>query len=203
MGKKYLETDRVIASLPPTKSKIKHPISKGSSTFLIQTPTSKRFVWSTQYPRKSRKYIDVRLDEWNKNVHEILASVKKAKEWHEKNPNKHPRIFFNPKVKEEQNLSLKDAYKKYWTYYKKQTKPKTWLDRKKKWIQILEYFGENIPLSDFEVANGGEKLVGEMQDKLFFERGKYSQGKRTRQVLNGCPHKQFFTVFLAPHLLQF
>tara|TARA_B100000902_G_scaffold392161_1_gene444101 strand:+ start:334 stop:1614 length:1281 start_codon:yes stop_codon:yes gene_type:complete len=208
MGKKYLETDRAIDSLLPTKSKIKHPISKGTSTFLIQTPTSKRFVWVTQYPKKSGRYVEVRWKEWNNNVNEFLASIKKAKEWHEKNPNKHPRKFFNPKVKEEQNLSLKDAYKKYWTYYKKQTKPKTWLDRKNKWIQILEYFGENIPLSDFEVANGGEKLVGEMQEKLFFERGKYSQGKRTRQVLKGLfdyakhPHQKWITTNPAsiPHL---
>ena len=183
MHKTYLETDRKIDSLPP-ESIGRHPVSKGSAVFLINEPTSKRFVWITQYPRKSGKYVDVRLDEWKHNVNEILALVKKAKKWHETNPNKHPRVFFQKKVIEEKKVSLKDAYEKYWSYYKKKNKPKTWEDRKNKWKIILDFFGEDIPLSEFEGIEG-RKRICELLEKKFFAREVYSQGKRTRQVLKG------------------
>ena len=186
MPKNYLENDRNISLLPVTTKKLIYPVSKGTSTYLIQTPTSKRFVWVTRYPLTSKKTVDVRLGEWDDNVNEILLLVKKAKRWQKKNPRVNPREYFKENDStNEYNYSLKDAFKEYWEHYKKKTKPKTWRDRLNKWKVMLDFFEEDTPLIEFEIEKRGRRLVRDMQEKLCFSRGKYSQGKRYRQVLNG------------------
>ena len=193
MPKNYLENDRNISLLPVTTKKVIHPVSKGTSTYLIQTPTSKRFVWVTRYPLTSKKTVDVRLGEWDDNVNEILLLVKKAKRWQKKNPRVNPREFFKENDStNEYNYSLKDAFKEYWEHYKKETKPKTWKDRFNKWKVMLDFFGEDTPLIEFEIEKRGKRLVRDMQEKLFFARKKYSQGKRSRQVLKGFFEYQIF-----------
>ena len=84
MGKIYLENDHSIKKLLPiTFGRETHKISKGSSLFLKQTPTSMRFIWRP-------KGKDIPLGVWNNNTHEMLVQVKKAKQWVKTNPDNNP-----------------------------------------------------------------------------------------------------------------
>ena len=178
MGNIYLENDHNINKLLRiTVGRETHKISKGSSLFLKQTPTSMRFIWRP-------KGKDIPLGEWNNNTHEMLVQVKKAKQWVRKNPDKEPALFFKPEP-EKNYLSFHDAWSIYWKHYCEKTKERTANDRRNKWTILFQYFGQDRPIKDFEIANGGKKLIREMQEKLFFDRGVYSEGKRNRQIMKG------------------
>ena len=178
MGKIYLENDHSIKQLLPiTIGRETHKISKGSNLFLKQTPTSMRFIWRP-------KGKDIPLGVWNNNTHEMLVQVKKAKQWVKKNPDKDPALFFKPEP-EKNYQSLHDAWSIYWKYYCLKSSDDTIRDRRNKWKILLDYYGKNRPIKDFEIANGGKKLIREMQEKLFFDRRVYSEGKRNRSIMKG------------------
>ena len=177
MQNSYLENDLNIKKLPDISTTKRHKVTKNSSLYLVQSPTSKRWVYRT-------KGIDMRLGEWKDNTPQMLHLVKEIKSWQQKNPHNNPRDFFLPEALQTYT-SLEDAYKKYWVWYKGKTKEKTWNDRHNKWKHMLDHFGRERPISDFEIERIGIRLVNNMQEKLCFSRGKYSQGKRYRQVLNG------------------
>ena len=177
MQNSYLENDLNIQNLPKISTTKRHKVTKNSSLYIVQSPTSKRWVYRT-------KGIDLRLGEWKKDTPQMLQKIREIKSWQKQNPNNNPKDFFLPEALQ-RYTSLEDAYRKYWVYYKSKTKEKTWNDRHNKWKHMLDLFGRERPISDFEVEKIGIKLVTNMQEKLCFSRGKYSQGKRYRQVLNG------------------
>lgn len=178
MSKIYLENDHKIKGLPDIdKGKVLHPISKGSSLYLKQTPNSKRFIWRA-------KGKDIVMSEWYNNTHEMLVEVKKAKAWLKQNPDCDPKTYFDPEL-DTSIRTLDDAFQDYWKWYMEDVKETTWEDRLNKWKIILGHFGKDLPLKDLEVANGGKQKVYNFQKKICFERGKYSQGKRYRSVLKG------------------
>lgn len=176
MSKIYLENDHQIKRLSEIDTgKVLHPISKGSSLYLKQTPTSKRFIWRV-------KGKDISIGEWCDNTLEMLVEIKKAKIWLKQNPDSNPRLYFDP----EQDTTIRtfyDSWKEFWEWYVEDTKGRTHQDRKNKWIVLFNYFGKDMPLKDFEVANGGKQKIYQMQKKLCFDRGVYSQGKRYRSIM--------------------
>ena len=177
MQNSYLENDLNIKRLPEISTTKRHKVTKNSSLYLVQSPTSKRWVYRT-------KGIDMRLGEWKDNTPQMLHLVKEIKSWQQKNPHNNPRDFFLPEPINSYT-SLKSVYKDYWIHYMMKTKKRTWRDRHDKWKKMREFFGDNRPITDFEKDKLGVKLVSKMQEKLCFDRGKYNQGKRYRQVLNG------------------
>ena len=177
MQNSYLENDLNIQNLPKISTTKRHKVTKNSSLYIVQSPASKRWVYRT-------KGIDLRLGEWKKNTPEILQRVREIKSWQKQNPHNDPKDFFLPDA-QQTYTPLKNAYKNYWIHYKLKTKARTWRDRHDKWKHMLDHFGRERPITDFEKEKMGVKLVSNMQEKLCFSRGKYSQGKRYRQVLNG------------------
>ena len=92
MGKIYLENDHSIKKLLPiTFGRETHKISKGSSLFLKQTPTSMRFIWRP-------KGKDIPLGVWNNNTKEIHDQVKKAKKSEKTNPEKKTALILESKT---------------------------------------------------------------------------------------------------------
>tara|TARA_Y100001978_G_C23677391_1_gene427198 strand:+ start:606 stop:1922 length:1317 start_codon:yes stop_codon:yes gene_type:complete len=179
MSKTYLENDLGVSALPSIdKGHKMHPVSKGSSLYLKQTPNSMRFVW-----RKKGK--DIAVGEWANNTLEMLFLIKKANEWMKENPTSDPKSFFNQEQTEEKTFH--GAWQEYWEWYTDDVKETTWDDRKNKWKVIFDHFGKNTPLKDFEIANGGKRKIYNFQKKSCFDRQKYSQGKRYRSVM-----KSFF-----------
>ena len=179
MSKTYLENDLGVSALPSIdKGHKMHPVSKGSSLYLKQTPNSMRFVW-----RKKGK--DIPVGEWANNTLEMLFLIKKANEWMKENPTSDPKSFFNQEQTEEKTFH--GAWQEYWEWYTDDVKETTWDDRKNKWKVIFDHFGKNTPLKDFEIANGGKRKIYNFQKKSCFDRQKYSQGKRYRSVM-----KSFF-----------
>jgi len=178
MSKVYLNNDAAVDMLfPIEKGAIMHPVSKGSSLYLKQSPSSMRFIWRA-------KGKDISLGEYQNNVLEMLLLTKRAKIWLKENPSSDPKLFFNPEVTTDVR-TFHDAWKDYWEWYKDDAKEVTWRDRQNKWKVIFDHFGKDIPLKGFELANGGKQKIYNFQKKICFERGKYSQGKRYRSVLKG------------------
>ena len=142
-----MDSDRKIARLPIQPKKIWYPVEDGSSLYLVHHNQSKRFVWKTQFPPKSKKYIDVPLGVWDNNRSETLKTLQELKRWKQANPTSHPDKFFNPPSNEK---TLEDAFKRYASYLKTKTKERTWRDRLNKMNQMEAYFGKDITLSEFE-----------------------------------------------------
>jgi len=185
MSKVYLNNDAAVDMLfPIEKGAIMHPVSKGSSLYLKQSPSSMRFIWRA-------KGKDISLGEYQNNVLEMLLLTKRAKIWLKENPSSDPKLFFNPEVTTDVR-TFHDAWKDYWEWYKDDAKEVTWRDRQNKWKVIFDHFGKDIPLKSFELANGGKQRIYNFQKKICFQRGKYSQGKRYRSVL-----KSFFKHCMA------
>ena len=181
MTSTYISSDYQIKNLPPTNKKVKLPISKNSSLYLIQHGQSKNFVGRRPFPPRSGKFVDVRLGKWDgKNTIEKQMLWKKIKTWHEQNPLTHPREFFKPKKTPK---TLGDAFNAYTAFLQETTKEKTWRDRINKIEQMKAYLDENSLLEEYEITNGGRAKVIEMMETLFFSRERYYQGKRCRGLL--------------------
>ena len=134
MSKTYLENDLGVSALPSIdKGHKMHPVSKGSSLYLKQTPNSMRFVW-----RKKGK--DIAVGEWANNTLEMLFLIKKANEWMKENPTSDPKSFFNQEQTEEKTFH--GAWQEYWEWYTDDVKETTWDDRKNKWKVIFDHFGK-------------------------------------------------------------
>jgi len=177
MTKVYLENDLGIDMLfPIDKGQKMHPVSKGSSLYLKQTPNSMRFIW-----RKKGK--DIPVGKWENNTLEMLFLIKKANEWMKENPTSDPKSYFTQEQEEEKTFH--GAWKEYWAWYTDDVKETTWNDRKNKWVVIFDHFGKDIPLKNFEISKGGKRKIYNFQKKTCFDRQKYSQGKRYRSVMKG------------------
>ena len=106
MQNSYLENDLNIQNLPKISTTKRHKVTKNSSLYIVQSPTSKRWVYRT-------KGIDLRLGEWKKNTPEMLQKIREIKSWQKQNPHNNPKDFFLPEALQTYT-SLEDAYKKYW-----------------------------------------------------------------------------------------
>ena len=96
----------------------------------------------------------------------MLQKIREIKSWQKQNPHNNPKDFFLPEVLQTYT-SLEDAYKKYWVWYKGKTKGKTWNDRHNKWKHMLDHFGRERPISDFEIERIGIRLVNNMQETAY------------------------------------
>jgi len=177
--KRLMDSDRKIARLPIQPKKIWYPVEDGSSLYLVHHKQSKRFVWKTQFPPKSKKYIDVPLGVWDNNRSETLKTLQELKRWKQANPTSHPDQFFNPPSNEK---TLEDAFKRYASYLKSKNKERTWRDRLNKMNQMEAYFGKDIPLSEFEDRAGQRKVIA-MLESLFISKKRYYHAKRCRGLL--------------------
>ena len=177
--RRLMDSDRKIARLPIQPKKIWYPVEDGSSLYLVHHNQSKRFVWKTQFPPKSKKYIDVPLGVWDNNRSDTLKTLQELKKWKQANPRSHPDQFFNPPSSAK---TLGDAFKKYALLLKSKTKERTWRDRLNKMNQIEAYFGKDIPLSEFE-ERAGRRRIKTMLEDLFLSKERYYHAKRCRGLL--------------------
>ena len=177
--RRLMDSDRKIARLPIQPKKIWYPVEDGSSLYLVHHNQSKRFVWKTQFPPKSKKYIDVPLGVWDNNRSDTLKTLQELKKWKQANPRSHPDQFFNPPSSEK---TLEDAFKRYTSYLKSKFKERTWRDRLRKMNQMEAYFGKDIPLSEFEDREGQRKVM-QCWESLFISKKRYYHAKRCRGLL--------------------
>ena len=78
--KTLMDCDRKISRLSYRDKKTSYPVQEGSSLLLVHHKNSKRFIWKTQFPLKSKKYIDVGLGKWDKNLNATLKTFEELRQ---------------------------------------------------------------------------------------------------------------------------
>ena len=179
-------------NFPPDKTKkqvIK--VEDGSGLYLIIEPEGnncKRFEGRMRFPRTRKgrtKYVPI--GTWGKGKIETVKSAlekwNEVKQWSSVN-NLDPTTFNKRSsfVSSENDISIKILFDKFIDYQKLKVKEITWRDRKNKLIQMLDYFGEDFPVLNFQINKGGKKLILEMQ-KYISRNGAIDHASRCRQIL--------------------
>ena len=168
-------------------------IQKGSGLFLVVENSKnncKRFEGLMRYPKGSknntRVYFPHKLKEMKKeiDISNLLTLWDEIKEW-SKSTGKNPNDYFKKDEVIKSSLTLGKLFENYLEYYEQIVSPRTFKDRKKKFRQILNYFGEDTSVTDFEWDRGGRGKVRELI-KSIKSRGHHNHPIRIRSILKGC-----------------
>ena len=163
-----------IKKIDPKIKRQKRSVSDGSGLYLVveKLPSKcKRFEGSFRYPRgRSGKTCTVPMGIYSRDVtsqkdlNHLIIKWTEVKNWSNET-GKHPSLFKSKDVPDTYNLTLKDLFSTYTEFIQQTCKETTWKDRQNKVKQILNYFGEDQPLSDFEDLKKGRQLVLGMMEK--------------------------------------
>ena len=163
-----------IKKIEPKIKRQKRSVSDGSGLYLVvEKLPSKciRFEGSFRYPRgRSGKTCTVPMGIYSRDVtsqkdlNHLIIKWTEVKNWSNET-GKHPSLFKSKDVPDTYNLTLKDLFSTYTEFIQQTCKETTWKDRQNKVKQILNYFGEDQPLSDFEDLKKGRQLVLGMMEK--------------------------------------
>ena len=171
--------------LPPNQKKTV-PVSEGSGLSAVRKGSSVRFVGKTRFPKgRKGKSVDVPLGIWQKDIFDpkqALTTWIEIKKWSDENE-LHPKKFFEKDIVKKSEKTLKDAFDEFIEIKKLSTKPRTYKDRINKTNQMLQFFGDDISITDFEIDNGGMGLITEFI-KSMNARGSEYQAHRCRRLLN-------------------
>ena len=179
------------------------PVQERSGLYLVVEPKPskcKRFEGRMRYPRgRSGKTQYISLGAFNEKTNNPKQALKKwtdIKEWSIEN-NLKPQLFFenNGLRKTSKNITLQELIDSFSNYYQKTIAERTWISRKGRLNQILDFFGGEIPIKNFELQNGGRTLVLEMQ-RVMEARGAFDQAGRCRTLL-----KQVFNYAMDQDLM--
>ena len=177
----------------PTIIRTTESVLDGSGCFLITEPSnSKRFILRMRFPfNKDGRMVDVPLGSWGKSINSVQDVIRKGetiKRWSKLN-NLSPKEYKNRFEKKVVEKTISDVFESYMEIHKQKVKEVTWEVTQNRLNQMLEFFGENRQLSDFELRNGGRQLVIQMM-KPMIKRGSVEQSGRCRrllgQVFNHC-----------------
>ena len=187
-----LSTVQIRKKQPPIR-RTTESVLDGSGCFLITEPSnSKRFILRMRFPfNKDGRMVDVPLGSWGKSINSVQDVIRKGetiKRWSKLN-NLSPKEYKNRFEKKVVEKTISDVFESYMEIHKQKVKEVTWEVTQNRLNQMLEFFGENKQLSDFELRNGGRQLVIQMM-KPMIKRGSVEQSGRCRrllgQVFNHC-----------------
>ena len=187
-----LSTVQIRKKQPPIR-RTTESVLDGSGCFLITEPSnSKRFILRMRFPfNKDGRMVDVPLGSWGKSINSVQDVIRKGetiKRWSKLN-NLSPKEYKNRFEKKVVEKTISDVFESYMEIHKQKVKEVTWEVTQNRLNQMLEFFGKNRQLSDFELRNGGRQLVIEMM-KPIIKRGSVEQSGRCRrllgQVFNHC-----------------
>ena len=187
-----LSTVQIRKKQPPIR-RTTESVLDGSGCFLITEPSnSKRFILRMRFPfNKDGRMVDVPLGSWGKSINSVQDVIRKGetiKRWSKLN-NLSPKEYKNRFEKKVVEKTISDVFESYMEIHKQKVKEVTWEVTQNRLNQMLEFFGENRQLSDFELRNGGRQLVIQMM-KPMIKRGSVDQSGRCRrllgQVFNHC-----------------
>ena len=148
---------------------------------------SKRFEGRMRFPRTRKgnmKYVPIGI--WEKDIQDREDAIKKwdlIKSWSKQN-DLCPTLFEKQIQRPESKKTLQEVFSTFTEYQKKVVKEVTWKDRRNKLNQMLEYFGKETPLVNFELENGGREIIIEMQ-RVIESRGSHDHAGRCRSLLKG------------------
>ena len=172
----------------PTNKRTVESVQEGSGCYLITEPlplNSKRFILRMRFPfNKDGKLVDVPLGSWGKDIQtiqQVISESYKIKNWSRVN-NRNPKEYKNRFNEKKVEKTLSEVFDSYMDIHKLKTKKVTWEVTQNRLNQMLNFFGKNKKLSDFELRNGGRQLVIEMM-KPMIKRGSVEQSSRCRRLL--------------------
>ncbi len=162
-----------INDIKPTTLRQRDSVMDGSGVFLITEKSPKqckRIVGYTRYPLgRGGKSIEVPFGVWGKDIktkedlQKILRKWLEIKFW-SKSTGYHPKYYGTEPPKSTKRLG--ELVESFLVYHKLKVKEISWKTSKGRLNQILEYFGEDRLISDFELGNGGKQRVVEMHDHI-------------------------------------
>ena len=168
-------------------------VQKGSGLFLVVENSKnncKRFEGLMRYPKGSknntRVYFPHKLKEMKKeiDISNLLTLWDEIKKW-SKSTGKNPNDYFKKDEVIKSSLTLGKLFENYLEYYEQIVSPRTFKDRKNKFRQILNYFGEDTSVTDFEWDRGGRSKVLQLI-KSMKSRGIHNHPIRIRSLLKQC-----------------
>ncbi len=189
-------TTSQIRKKKPSDKRIIESVSEGSGCYLITEPyplDSKRFILRMRFPfNKDGKLVDTPLGSFGRDINtvpEVIKLSETIKNWskiNNRSPREYKNRFEDTHVVEKTLLEVCNSFMEI---HKQKVKEVTWTVSQDRINQMLEFFGKDRPLSDFELRNGGRQLVIEMV-KPMVHRGSVEQSSRCRrllgQVFNHC-----------------
>ena len=162
-----------INDIKPTTSRQRNSVMDGSGVFLITEKSPKqckRIVGYTRYPLgREGKTIEVPFGVWGKDIktkedlQKILRKWLEIKFW-SKSTGYHPKYYGTEPPKSTKRLG--ELVESFLVYHKLKVKEISWRTSKGRLVQILDYFGEDRLISDFELRNGGRERIVQMHDHL-------------------------------------
>ena len=202
----------------PSKKMQWETVQRNSGLFLVVEPLPvkcKRFVGKTRFPRgRKGKPVHVSLGVFGKEIKtkkdlsKTLALWDEIKDWC-RETNLHPHEFFRKDEIEESGITLKEVFASFMEVHKKKTKDTTWTTSQDRLNQMLDYYGDERLLVDFEDPREGRRLVLEMQE--FIGKGQRNQGapeqsarcrRLLKQVFNHAINKGWLVDGQNPALLK-
>ena len=180
-------TTTQIKKMKPSNKRTIESVLDGSGCFLITEPktNSKRFILRMRYPfNRTGKMVDVPLGSWGKDINSVQEVIKDSetiKRWSKVN-NRSPKEYKTRFEEKRVIKTISEVFDSYMDIHKQKVKKVTWEVTQNRLNQMLEFFGKNRQLSDFELRNGGRQLVIQMM-KPMIKRGSVEQSGRCRRLL--------------------
>tara|TARA_A100001388_G_scaffold136152_1_gene100934 strand:+ start:432 stop:1766 length:1335 start_codon:yes stop_codon:yes gene_type:complete len=171
---KILSPTEINKIKPSTRTRT-YNLSRGTGVSLVveKLPIQcKRIVGVTQYPRgRKGKNIQIPLGVWGKDISTRDDLLKVLRKWMElkfwcKTTGNHPKYFGKENTKEIEMTLIEVVDDWMENIHKKKVKKRSWETSQGRLNQILNFWGKDRPLSDFEIRNNGRQRVVEMHSHI-------------------------------------
>ena len=187
-----LLTNQKLRSLKPTNERqvIRVQERSGLSLIVEALPTrSIRFEGRMKFPfsRSGRtRYVPIGVYKKDiQKVEDALTKWTEIKAWSKEN-NSCPTLFKHKDQTPKKDITLAQVSEEFLDYYSKTRKKRSSRDRKNKLNQILNFFGEDTSISEFEKSAGGRQKVIAMVrhiEKGVRHKPSFDQAARCRGLL--------------------
>ena len=118
----------------------------------------------------------------SKDLNNLLKTWDDIKDW-VKTTGNYPKDYFKKDELLKSKFTLKELIDDYLDYYKQVVSSRTFVDRKRKFNQIMRFLGEDVSVTDLEWDRGGRSKVRTFI-KSIKSRNKHNHSIRIRSLLN-------------------
>ena len=161
-------------------------VQEGSGCYFIQEPNSlnsRRFELRMKYP-KGGNTVSVPIGKWKREINSIKDAINLCstiRNWSNVN-NKDPREWKNRNQVIKSKTTLSEMFDSFMEVHKRETKEVTWKVSKNRLDQMLNFYGKDTLLSDFD-RKGGRQLVLNFVTSTQ-KRGKIEHADRCRRLMS-------------------
>ena len=170
-----------------SNKRIVKSVQEGSGCYFIQEPNSRksrRFQLRMKFPRGGNTVV-VPLGRFGieiKNITHALDECRTIREWSRINE-RDPREYKDRNKVIKSEILLSEMFDSFMEVHKRETKEVTWKVSRNRLDQMLNFYGKDILLSDFDEKKGGRRLVLDFIEPTE-KRGKVEHADRCRRLLS-------------------